>query len=580
MEVVLIVVLCVLAIAAGNLLAPRLRIAAPLLLVLFGVGVSYFPGVPRISVNPEIVLVGVLPPLLYAAAVAMPSMEFKRDFRAISGLSVVLVIVSALGLGVVFMWILPDADYATGVALGAILSPTDAVATTTVKRVGAPNRLITVLSGESLFNDASALVMLRAAIAAMAASVSLWGVAVSFVWTVVAAVVVGSIVGWVFVWLRARIANPAVATAVSFVTPYVAYLPTELVEGSGLVAAVAAGLVAGRGAVRHLTAAHRLSDVQNWRMVELLLEGSVFLLMGLELKDLVFDVHESDETVWHAVWPAAVGFVLLIVLRLIFVIPLVHWTERRAQRVIAREERLEQLQTDLADADHLDTGRLRVVQGRIDRRLADIAYYRAESIGTREGFVVVWAGMRGVVTLAAAQTLPADTPYRSMLVLLAFFVAVGSLLIQGGTLAAFVRWMRLPDHGAQEMQQRRAIGRELAVVTDRVMRAPDACGADSELASTIEAVRRLEAVDGDEERGDEERGDGADDGRLDEIMIDRRLETARQMRHVRRLIVAEQRRRLLELRETGAYSSSALTVALDRLDAEELSLDAQAPVKD
>lgn len=572
-ELVLIIVLCVLAIAAANMLAPRLRLAAPLLLVVFGVVVSYFPGVPRISLDPEIVLIGVLPPLLYAAAVAMPSMEFKRDFRAISGLSVVLVIISALGLGVVFMWVLPDADYATGVALGAILSPTDAVATATVKRVGAPNRLITVLSGESLFNDASALVMLRAAIAAMAASVSLWGVAVSFVWTVVAAVAVGSAVGWVFVRLRATIASPAVATAVSFITPYVAFVPTELVEGSGLVAAVAAGLVSGRGAVRHLTAAHRLSDVQNWRTVELLLEGGVFLLMGLELKDLVFDVHESGETIWHAAWPAALGFVLLIMLRLIFVIPLVHWTERRAQRVISREDRLERLQTDLADADHIDERRARLVRHRIDRRLADIAYYRTESIGTREGFVVVWAGMRGVVTLAAAQTLPADTPYRSMLVLLAFFVAVGSLLLQGGTLGAFVRWMRLPDHAAQEAEQRRAIGRELASVSARVMRAPDACGADPQLARTIEAVRQLEAVDGDEELDDPDQ--------LDEVMLDRRMETAKQMRKVRRLIVAEQRQCLLALRETGAYSSSALTLALDRLDAEELSLDAQAPpVKD
>ena len=171
-EIVGIIVVCILAIAGANQLAPRLRIAAPLLLVAVGVGVSYLPQTPDISVNPEIILVGVLPPLLYASAVALPAMDFKRDIRAISGLSITLVIVSALLLGLFFMWILPDADYATGVALGAILSPTDAVATTTVKRVGAPSRLVTVLSGESLFNDASALVVLRAAIAAMAASVT------------------------------------------------------------------------------------------------------------------------------------------------------------------------------------------------------------------------------------------------------------------------------------------------------------------------------------------------------------------------------------------------------------------------
>ncbi|GEE00965.1 peptidase [Gordonia spumicola] len=573
MEAVLVVVLCVLAIAAANQLAPRLRLAAPLLLVLVGVVVSYLPNIPKIDVDPEIILVGVLPPLLYAAAVAMPTMEFKRDLQAISGLAVVLVVVSALGLGAVFMWILPDADFATGVALGAILSPTDAVATTTVKRVGAPNRLITVLSGESLFNDASALVLLRAAIAAMAASVSLWGVAVSFVWAVVAAVAVGAAVGWLIVRVRARISNPAVATAVSFVTPYVAYAPAELVQGSGLVAAVAAGLVAGRVGVRRLTAAHRRSDVQNWKMVELLLEGGVFLLMGLELKALVSEVTTSHETVWHAAWPAALAFVLLIVFRLIVVMPLVVWVERRAQRIIAREEHLARIQETLSGPDlpeRFTERRTDLVRTRIDRRLADIAYYRAESIGAREGFVLVWAGMRGVVTLAAAQTLPVDTPYRAMLVLLAFFVALGSLVIQGTTLGAFVRWMRLPDHADQEDVERRDLGREMAALTERVMSDPAVCGSDPDLALRIRTLRELEATASDADLGDD--ADTAPD------VLDRRIATADSMRRIRRVVIDEQRRHLLELSRRATYSSEALTAVLDKLDAEELSLDAQTSV--
>ncbi len=573
MEAVLIVVMSVLAVAAANQLAPRLRLAAPLLLVLFGVVVSYLPNVPEVDVDPEIILIGVLPPLLYAAAVAMPTMEFKRDLRAISGLAVVLVVVSALGLGAVFMWILPDADFATGVALGAILSPTDAVATTTVKRVGAPNRLITVLSGESLFNDASALVLLRAAIAAMAASVSLWGVAVSFVWAVVAAVGVGAAVGWIVVRVRAKISNPSVATAVSFVTPYLAYVPAELLESSGLVAAVAAGLVTGRVGVRRLSAAHRLSDVQNWRMIELLLEGGVFLLMGLELKALVTEVSESHESVWHAAWPAALAFVLLIVFRLIVVMPLVAWIERRAQRVIAHEGKLERIQETLSGpelSDKFSERRTALVRTRIDRRLADIAYYRTESIGAREGFVLVWAGMRGVVTLAAAQTLPTDTPYRAMLVLLAFFVAVGSLLIQGSTLGAFVRWMKLPDQSPQVESERVELGREMAAVTARVMIDPKVCGGDPEIAKRIQTLRELEATSADAELGED--ADIAPD------VLDRRIATAGRMRAIRRVVINEQRRHLLDLSSRAAYSSEVLTAVLDKLDAEELSLDAQAPV--
>lgn len=559
-EIVGIVVVCVLAVAGANQLAPRVRIAAPLLLVGFGVAVSYLPGVPPIWVDPEVVLIGVLPPLLYAAAVALPAMDFKRDFQAISGLSIVLVVISALLLGLLFMLILPDADYATGVALGAILSPTDAVATTTVKRVGAPQRLITVLSGESLFNDASALVVLRAAIAAMAGGLSMVGVALSFVWAIIGAVIVGGAVGWVFIVARARISNAAVATAVSFTAPYIAYVPTEIMGASGLVAAVAAGLVTGRGSVRRLTAAHRQSDQQTWRTVELLLEGGVFLLMGLELKALVMDVTASHESVIHAFWPAAIAFVLLMVIRWGFVMTLVAAISRRSRRVIAREPILEQMQDRLGDPDAAADRLTRRFQRRIDRRLADIEYYRTESIGFREGHVVVWAGMRGVVTLAAAQTLPADTPYRSLLVLVAFVVATGSLMIQGSTLGAFIKWMRLPDHRADAARELQRLNREMASISVEVLTDPAVCS-DSMLARNVEQVRSLEASDDGDPTGD---------------VLDRRLRNAVEMRRVRRVIIDRQRAELIDLRDRGAYSSEALTSALARLDAEEISLDAQA----
>lgn len=563
-EIVAVVVVCVLAVAGANLLAPRVRLAAPLLLVAVGVAVSYFPGISDISVDPEIILVGVLPPLLYAAAVALPAMDFKRDFQAISGLSVVLVVISALLLGLFFMWILPDADYATGVALGAILSPTDALATTTVKRVGAPQRLVTVLSGESLFNDASALVVLRAAIAAMATSVSLLGVAASFAWAIGAAVVVGGAIGWVFIVVRARISNVAVATAVSFTAPYIAYLPAEAMSASGLVAAVAAGLVTGRGAVRRLTAAHRQSDQQTWRTVELLLEGGVFLLMGLELKALVTDVHRSHETVWHAVWPAVIAFFILIVIRWAFVMTLVASIGRRSRRVIAREPLLAQMQDRLGDPDAAADRMTRRFRRRIDRRLADIEYYRTESIGVREGHVVVWAGMRGVVTLAAAQTLPADTPYRSLLVLVAFVVAGGSLMVQGGTLGRFITALNLPDHRADAARERRRLNRVMAGISYEVLTDPAVCGDDSLLARSVETVRDLEAAD-----------DDSDEPGVD--LLDRRLRNAAEMRRVRRVIIGRQRAELVELRDRGAYSSEALSATLARLDAEELSLDAHRP---
>jgi len=167
MNLVIIAIFGVLAVVGVNALAPRLGVAAPLLLVLLGVGVSFIPRVGPIDINPELILAGILPPLLYSTAVAMPTMEFRRDFRTISVLSVVLVVVSAVVVGVIMHLLIPGLDLALGIALGAILSPTDAVATSIVRKAGVSQRIVTVLEGESLLNDASALVVLRSAVAAV-----------------------------------------------------------------------------------------------------------------------------------------------------------------------------------------------------------------------------------------------------------------------------------------------------------------------------------------------------------------------------------------------------------------------------
>lgn len=559
-EIAAVAVLCVLAIAAANTLAARLRVAAPLLLVGFGVVVSLLPQVPEFHVSPELILVGLLPPLLYAAARAMPVMDFKRDFQAIGALSIVLVIVSSLLLGLFFNAILPEVDYALGVALGAILSPTDAVATGTIKRLGAPNRIVTVLSGESLFNDATALVLLRAAIAAGAASISFAGVVVNFVWSLVGAVVVGAVVGWLLNRIRSRIRMPAVATAVSFTAPYVAYLPAELIGSSGLVAAVAAGLVGGRLAVRRLSAAQRLSDIQNWRMVEVILEGAVFLLMGLELYTLLEDVHDSHETWLHALWPAAFALVMALAIRWLFVMPLVWLLDRRTQRMIAREPTLEALREKLPDDPNDDDTAGFRYRRRLDRSLADINYYRTEAMGSREAMVVVWGGLRGAVTLAAAQTLPPDTPYRSLLILVAFFVAALSLAIQGGLMETVLRRLKLPDQSADVRAERIRLRGEMLGVAQQMLTDPQVTGDDPILANQVRLVRELEVPDVDDS-----------DGEID--ALDRRLQTARELRRVRRRVIDEQRRTLLSFRDRGTYSSGALTAELDKLDAEEMSLN-------
>lgn len=453
-------------IAAATLIAPRLRIASPLVLVAVGVAASFVPLLAGIEIEPEWILAGILPPLLYSAAVSMPAMNFRREFGAIGGLSVVLVVGTALLLGVFFMLVIPDLGFAWGVALGAIVSPTDAVATSIIKRTPVSRRVVAILDGESLLNDATALVLLRTAIVATAASFSFWGAVGTFAYSVVVAVVLGGLVGWLNLAGRRRVTDPTVNTVISFAVPFFAAIPAELLGASGLVAAVVAGLVTGIRAPRELSPQNRLSDSQNWRTVELMLEGAVFLIMGLQISSIIADVERDHSGVGPAVLVAVGALVLTVLVRAAYVFPLLgvlSWRARRGQRL---QPRLEEMKAKLDTPDgaqsayaELTAGRRGGARGdleadrarptsdrqlnqfarRVTQGLADIKYFLRQPLGWREGTVVVWAGMRGAVTVAAAQTLPEDTPQRSALVLIAFAVAALSLVVQGGTVGPLVR---------------------------------------------------------------------------------------------------------------------------------------------
>ncbi|WP_025155584.1 cation:proton antiporter [Leifsonia aquatica] len=455
---VLVGVLAVLAIAAATTIGPKFGVASPLILVVVGILVSLLPFVPALHIEPEWILAGILPPLLYSASVSMPSMNFRREFTAIGGLSVLLVVLSAVILGLFFSWAIPGLGLAWGIALGAIVSPTDAVATSIVKRSGVSPRVVAILEGESLLNDATALVLLRAAIAAAAASFAVGTVIWTFTYSVAVAVALGWAVGRLNLIVRARVKDATVNTVISFTVPFVASLPAEALGASGLVAAVVAGLVTGSRAPRVLSPQHRLSDAQNWKTVELVLEGLVFLTMGLQLFGILQEVEEVHEGVGPAALVAAGALLLTIVVRAAYVAPLLRSLGRRHRRTAAMKPRLETMQQRIADADNdpsalvrqggpskgrvpseKDVGRFTT---RIRRTLADIDYFTGAPLGWREGAVVVWAGMRGAVTVAAAQTLPTGTPGRQVLVLIAFLVAAGSLLIQGGTIGWVLRWLK------------------------------------------------------------------------------------------------------------------------------------------
>ncbi|AZZ56272.1 cation:proton antiporter [Rathayibacter iranicus] len=546
-----VIVTALVAVAAAAVLGPRLGIASPLVLVVMGVGASFLPMLPPVVIEPEWVLQGILPPLLYSSAVSMPAMNFRREFGAIGGLSVLLVVGTSLVLGLFFLVAVPDLGFAWGVALGAIVSPTDAVATSIVKGTAVSRRVVAMLDGESLLNDATALVLLRTAIVAAAAGFSFWGAVGSFAYSVTLALALGIAVGALDLAVRRRIADPTVTTVLSFTVPFLAAVPAELLGASGLVAAVVAGVVTGVRAPRELSPRNRLSDSQNWRTVELVLEGVVFLAMGLQMRSIVTSVEEDHAGVWPAVLVAAGALLLTLLVRAAYVGPLLAVLASRGrlrERMRPRVEGLnEQMTTPEGRRDSLESlGRRRRRPSardldrfsvRLRRMLADMEYFVREPLGWRDGTAVVWAGMRGAVTVAAAQTLPEDTPQRSVLVLIAFAVAALSLLIQGGTIGPLLRLLAPQVDGE-------ARATESAAERERIY---------GLLRTSAEAVAAPIPVPEDRSRA--------------------AFEAARTHRLA---VIAAQRSALLDARDDGTFDADVLASVLAALDATEIEIDLRA----
>jgi monovalent cation/hydrogen antiporter len=380
---------------------------APLILTVIGAAASFVPGIPRVELTPELVLVGLLPPLLYAAAIRTSLIDFRHNLRPIGLLSVGLVVFTTVGVGLVAWWAIPGLPFAAGLALGAVVAPPDAVAATAVaRRVGLPRRVITILEGESLVNDATALVALRMAVAAIGSTVTAWEVVADFTLATGGGIAVGIVVALVVGKIRQHVRDPLTDTSLSLATPFAAYLAAEQIHASGVLALVVTGLLLGHVAPRVQSASSRTIEQTNWTTIAFVLENTVFLLIGLQTATIVEDLAGSTLSP-DQITAATVAVVLAVVLlRPIWVFPATYVP--RLVPAIAR------------------------------RDPAPPWTYPA---------VISWAGMRGVVTLAAVFVLPADTPHREVLVLIALVVVGATLLLQGSTLPWVVRTLRLsgPD---------------------------------------------------------------------------------------------------------------------------------------
>jgi CPA1 family monovalent cation:H+ antiporter len=580
----LLAVIGIVTIVAVAAFSKKLGVAAPLILVVVGIAASYLPGLPSdFSVPPDVILIGVLPPLLYSAAINVPLVDFRRNLNSISALSVVLVIATTGITGVLLWLIFPELNLGAAFALGAVISPTDAVAATSMgKRLGLPARLVTILEGESLVNDATALVLLRSAIAAAAAltaaatgtatssSISFGSVVGDFGYAVVLAIVIGVVIGFVTVFVRAKFRDSVLDTAISFAVPFIAYIPAEELHASGVLAVVVAGLYAGHSSAKHFSPQARISERLNWRTAQFILENGVFLVMGLQIKNIIGSVESDVFPLPTAIFVGLLMAAVIIVIRFLFVGPLLVWVRRQNEQRVRNHRRfahaLELVRTMANPTERMQRRRRRA-ELVYARRSQDLKSAGKDGLGWRGGVVLSWAGMRGVVTLAAAQSLPQDFPYRPQLILVAFVVAIATLLIQGLTLPVVIRLTGITG------TDREADSRELAELLDEMSEAGLSAlenpslviPGDNEIdPEVIEKVRKdtLLIAESAWERANNGNGDAA-----------LHRSPHQQYRRLRSEVLQAERAALLEAQSAGSYSSRIFRRAQAMLDLEETRLE-------
>ena len=516
----LLIIVCV--VGAGSALARRINVSAPLLLTLFGVIGSVLPFIPRVSLPPDLILIGILPPLLFGAALKTSLIDFTANRRPIALLSVGYVLAGTLVIGLVVHLLIPSLPLAAAFALGAVVAPPDAVAATAIARkVGLPRRTVVILEGESLVNDATALVCLRTSLAVLAGQVpSLGSIAGDFLLSAGGGVAIGLVVALVLVWIRRHIQDPVLNTTLSLAAPYLAYLPAEEAHASGVLAVVVAGLLIGHKSPLMPSGTSRMNERINWSTVEFLLENSVFLLIGLQVAQIVSDA-DADPLGRGRVWLIC-GLVLVAVLifRVVWVYPATFLPRLLVPSIRAREP----------------------------------------NPGWQTPLVVSWAGLRGVVTLAAAFAIPGETEHRPVLVLAALVVVGGTLLLQGLTLPRLVRALGL--RGPDRREDLLAAASVLRDATSAGLAELDRLTDNDDMPEVLDMIRRRT-----EERDQaawEKLGRPESDGRT----------PSRRYIELRLAMLQAERSAVLDLRGSGTVAQDVLREVLVRLDVEESMLDA------
>ena len=511
-----------------GLLARRISVPYPILFVVGGLITSFIPQLPRLQLDPDFIFFIFLPPLLYIQAFNTSWRDFRRDLRAISLLAIGLVLATTVTVAYVAHWLIPDFPLAAGFVLGAIISPPDAVAASAIaNRLGLPRRVVTILEGESLVNDATSLVIFKVALASAAMVVvenhgvphngNAW-LPGMFLYAAIGGIAVGLAVGWVVGHIRKRITEdgPQIALTMSLLTPYASYLAGEQIHVSSVLAVVSTGLYLGWEAPEIMTSGIRLQWQAVWQIILYLLNGFIFILIGLQLPGILAGI--ATESRWNLLLYALVVNFVCIAVRLGWVFPGAFLPRLLSRRIREQEPCPE----------------------------------------WRQVFIIGWSGMRGVVSLAAALALDgyADFPRAHLIQFLAFTVILTTLVFQGLTLPPLIRYLNVGDDGIAAREEKEARHRISDAAMDKIA---EIKSEDKYPSSAIEMIEQFYR----------ERALALKDELAEQLGWSQKRNHVLSTRRLRRIMISTQRRTLLQMRRTGVIGDDVMHKIEHELDLEE-----------
>jgi CPA1 family monovalent cation:H+ antiporter len=523
-------VLILLAVAAVlHLLGERLAIPRPALLVLGGLLLAITPGLPVVELPPDVIFLIFVPPLIYVAAFDTSYRDFRRNLGVIARMGVLLVLATMCVVAFVAHTLVPDMTWGAALALGAIVSPPDAVAVSAVtRRLGVPKIVSTLLEGESLLNDATAFVAYRmAVVAVVTGTFSLWAAGLRFVLTGAGAIILGLAVGWIVLRVRRMVdGEPIVDNTISLLAPYAAFIPAEKLELASVLSVVAAGLYVGRQAPKAISAATRLRARSVWEVLSFILEGLIFIIIGLELPVVWREV--AHYPLGRLFAYAAVLSAVVVLVRMLYIVPGAYL--------------------------------LPLLRRRLGKRTAYPPL--------REVLFVGWAGIRGADSLVIALALPLRTatgqafPARSLIIFLTFAVILVTLVLQGLTLPFVIRLLGLRPDGGDSKEEASARLKSARAGLARLDELSEHAWAPSHLVKDLRETytHRTHRLSGDKH------GDHGDQDRKD----------AEAYRRLRLEMIAAERAEVIRLRDENAIGDDVLRRVQQDLDLEEVLLTGPA----